>query len=96
MNVIAIIGELDRLAAGAAAALAFGGAFGAPRGQQLELLEAAQQFGSEQRLAMGGDSLQARSRMTGARPSARRVRIWAMMWSVVMPSASASKLRISR
>jgi hypothetical protein len=36
------------LAAGLAAALAFGGAFGAARGQQLELFQSAQEFGGEE------------------------------------------------
>ncbi len=48
VGVVAVIGELDRLAARAAPALAAGGAFGPPRREQLELLEAAQEFGSEQ------------------------------------------------
>ena len=36
------------LAVTATAALAFGAALGAPRGEQLELLEAAQEFGGEE------------------------------------------------
>jgi len=46
VGIVAVIGELDRLAAGAAAAFAPGGAFGAPRREQLELFEATEQFGS--------------------------------------------------
>jgi len=47
VGVVAVIGELDRLAARAAAPFAAGGTFGPPRREQLELLEAAQEFGSE-------------------------------------------------
>ena len=45
-DVIAVVGELDGLSARAAAALALGRTFGAPRGEQLELLEAAEKFGA--------------------------------------------------
>ena len=47
-DVIAIIGELDRLPAGLAAPLALEGTLGAPPREQLELLEAAQKFGGEE------------------------------------------------
>ncbi len=47
-DVTAVVRELDGLPAGAAAALAFGTALGAPRGEQLELLKAAQEFGGEE------------------------------------------------
>ena len=49
MYVCAVIGELDRLAARAAPALAAGRAFGPARRQQLKLLEPPQQFRCEQR-----------------------------------------------
>src|SRR5437764_841346 len=48
MNVIAVIGKFDRLPARATAPLAFGRTFRATGCKQLKLLEAAQQFGSEE------------------------------------------------
>src|SRR5439155_4157098 len=53
MNVVAIVSELDRLAARAAAPLAFGRAFSAARGQQLKLLEAAKQVRGKQSVRHG-------------------------------------------
>ena len=47
-DVIAVIGEFDGLTASAAAALALGRAFRPARGEQLELLEPAQQFRSDE------------------------------------------------
>jgi len=44
VNVGPIIRELDRLATRLAAALAFGGTFGPPGGEQLELFEPAKKF----------------------------------------------------
>src|SRR2546427_763929 len=48
MNIIAIIGKLDRLPAGAAAPLTFGRTLGTPRREQLKLLEPAQKFWCEE------------------------------------------------
>jgi hypothetical protein len=53
MDISAVIGELDGLAASAATALAFGGAFGPARSQHLELLKASQQLGCEKRASHG-------------------------------------------
>jgi hypothetical protein len=47
MDIVAVISKLDRLPAGAAAALAFGRTFGPPRRQKLKLLKTPEQFRSE-------------------------------------------------